>query len=68
MILMDLYQRGIGIINKFPPVAPIEEAEEFLQSYCKEKGLKIIGREYCPLDHAHWNYLSDGTELDYCEE
>lgn len=64
IILMDLYQKGVGVIQKFPPVDSIKEADEFIESYCKEHNVHVTAREYC--GDSHWNYLSDGTEIDYC--
>ena len=66
MILIDLYKRGIGTIKKFPSVNNFSEAEQALEEYCKENNLTVIAREKC--GDARWNYLSDGTEFDYCPE
>ena len=66
MIVMDLYKRGSGIIKKFPNVNTIEQAEQFINNYCSEYNVYIVAKEHC--GDAHWNYLSDGTEIDYCFE
>lgn len=66
MILMDIYKRGVGTIKKFQPVNTYSEAEQALENYCKENNVHVIARERC--GDAHWNYLSDGTEFDYCPE
>ena len=66
MILMDLYQKGKGVIKKFDAVETQQQAEDFVKSYCTEHNLHVVAREYC--GNAHWNYLSDGTEIDYCSE
>ena len=66
MVLIDLYQRGFGILEKFPPVETISEAENFVEKYCNDHNIHVTAREHC--DDATWNYLSDGTEIDYCPE
>lgn len=63
MILMDLYKKGVGVINTFPPVATIDEAEQALQDYCKKNNVHVVAKEKCC--DSYWNYLSDGTEFDY---
>ena len=66
MILMDLYKRGIGIIEKFAPINNESEAKEFISNYCKEHNVSVVAIEKC--GDARWNYLSDGSEIDYCWE
>ncbi len=61
---MDVYSRKVGIIKKFPPVDTIQEAEQALEQYCQQNNLSVIAKEKC--GDAYWNYLSDGTEFDYC--
>lgn len=63
-ILIDLYKKGVGVIKTFPSVNSIKEAEDFVESYCKENNVTVTAREHC--GETHWNYLSDGTEIDYC--
>ena len=66
MILIDLYKKGKGVIKTFNPVDTEKEAEDFIESYCKENNVTVTAREH--FDGAHWNYLSDGTEIDYCSD
>jgi len=66
MILMDLYQRGKGILETFPSVNTEKEAEEFISKYCEDHNVYVTARERC--GDSHWNYLNDGTEIDYCKE
>ena len=66
MILIDLYQKGFGILKKFPSVNTEKEAKDFIESYCKNHNVHIVARERC--GDAMWNYLSNGTEIDYCAE
>ena len=66
MVLIDLYKRGEGVIKKFPSVATETEAKQVIEKYCLENDVKVVGRERC--GESHWNYLSDGTEIDYCIE
>lgn len=63
-VTMDLYKRGEGVLNTFPDVKTEDEAKEFISNYCKEHSIKLVAREWC--GDEHWNYLSDGTEIDYC--
>ena len=66
-VFMDVYSRKEGkVIEKFPPVNTLEEAEQALQRYCKENDLQIVARERCA--DSCWNYLSNGTEFDYTLE
>lgn len=63
---MDLYKKGVGVINTFPPVSTINEAEQTLQKYCQENNIHVVAKEKC--GDSYWNYLSDGTEFDYSKE
>ena len=65
-ILMDVYSKKEGVIEKFPSVRTLEEAEQTLKKYCEENNLQIVAREKC--DTSYWNYLSNGTEFDYTIE
>lgn len=66
MVLMDIYKRGVGVIKKFQPVNNFSEAKQALEQYCQQNNLSVIAKEKC--GDAYWNYLSDGTEFDYCIE
>ena len=66
MVKIDLYKKGVGVIQKFPDVPTLKEAEDFIESYCQEHDIHVVAREHC--DTAYWNYLSNGTEIDYCSE
>lgn len=66
MILMDIYKKGVGTIKKLQPVETISEAEQALEKYCQDNNVRVIAKERC--GDARWNYLSDGTEFDYCPE
>ena len=66
-VFMDVYSRKeVKVIEKFPPVNTLEEAEQTLKKYCGENGLQIIAKERC--GNSYWNYLSNGTEFDYTME
>lgn len=66
-VFMDVYSRKeVKVIEKFPPVNTLEEAEQALKKYCEENGLQIIAKERC--GDSYWNYLSNGTEFDYTME
>lgn len=66
-IFMDVYSRKeVKVIEKFPPVNTLEEAEQALKKYCEENGLQIVAKERC--GDSYWNYLSNGTEFDYTIE
>ena len=64
MYLIELYQRGKGTLAKFPSVSSLNEAKEFVEKYCHDNNIHVTARERC--GDATWNYLSDGTEIDYC--
>ena len=64
VIKIGLYKMGIGDLEKFPNVSSRSEARKVVTEYCAKHGLKLVGVEYC-LDSC-WNYLSDGTEIDWC--
>ena len=63
MIQIDLYKRGEGVLKTFPPLNSVFEAESFIKNYCKDNNVKVVSKEKC--DTSYWNYLSDGTEIDY---
>lgn len=63
---MDVYKAGKGVIKKLPSCLTKAECEAKVEEYCQENNVQVIAREYC--DTAHWNYLSDGTEIDFCLE
>ena len=66
-VFMDVYSRKeVKVIEKFPPVNTLEEAEQALKKYCEENGLQIVAKERC--GDSYWNYLSNGTEFDYTIE
>lgn len=66
-VFMDVYSRKEGkVIEKFPPVNTLEEAEQALKKYCEENSLQIVAKERC--GDSYWNYLSNGTEFDYTME
>ena len=66
-VFMDVYSRKEGkVIEKFPPVNTLEEAEQALKKYCEKNNLKIVAKERC--GDSYWNYLSNGTEFDYTIE
>ena len=65
-VLMDVYSPKEGIIERFPSVRTLEEAEQALKKYCEENGLQIVAKERCA--DSYWNYLSNGTEFDYTIE
>ena len=66
-VFMDVYSRKeIKVIEKFPSVNTLEEAEQSLKKYCEENNLQIVAKERC--DTSYWNYLSNGTEFDYTIE
>lgn len=66
MITIDIYKKGTGVIKKIAPVHNYSEAEQALEKYCRENNVQVVAKEKC--GDAHWNYLSDGTEFDYCPE
>lgn len=66
MVVMDVYKKGVGVIEKFQPVNTIAEAEQVLGKYCQENNLTVIAKEKC--GDSRWNYLSNGTEFDYTIE
>lgn len=66
MILVDVYKKGMGVIKKLPSVNTYAEADRALENYCRENNVQVVAKEKC--GDAHWNYLSDGTEFDYCPE
>lgn len=63
---MGLYKKGVGVLQTFPPVKSEREAKDFIKKYCEEHNVKVMCRERFYTEH--WNYLSDGTEIDYCIE
>ena len=63
---MDIYQKGVGVIKKLSPVNTYSEAVQTLVKYCQDNNIQIVAKEKC--GDAVWNYLSDGTEFDYCSE
>lgn len=65
-VLIDIYSPKEGVIEKFPSVNTITEAEQMLKKYCEENGLQIVAKERC--GDSYWNYLSNGTEFDYTIE
>ena len=66
-VFMDVYSRKeCKVIEKFPSVDSITEAEQALQRYCEKNNLQIVAKERC--GDSYWNYLSDGTEFDYTIE
>ena len=66
-ILIDVYSRKeCKVIEKFPSVNTITEAEQALKKYCEENSLQIVAKERC--GDSYWNYLSNGTEFDYTIE
>lgn len=65
-ILIDVYSPKEGVIEKFPSVHTLEEAEQALKKYCEENGLQIVAKERC--GDSYWNYLSNGTKFDYTIE
>jgi hypothetical protein len=64
VITIDLYRRGFGVLERFPSVSSQAEARRFVREYCAKRGLRITSVEIC-MDSC-WNYLSDGTEIDWC--
>ncbi len=60
---IDLYKRGVGVIETFSPVNSESEAIAFIDKWCQENGHHIVAREY--FGDEHWNYLEDGSEIDY---
>ena len=65
-VVMDVYSRKEGVIEKFPSVSTLEEAEQAVKEYCEKNNLQIVARERC--DNSYWNYLSNGNEFDYTIE
>lgn len=66
MYIADVYKSGVGTIKKIGKFQTLQEVQTALQNYCEENNVHVRATERC--DTATWNYLSDGTEFDYCLE
>ena len=66
-VFIDVYSRKEGkVIEKFPPVNTLMEAEKALKEYCEKNNVSVVAKERC--GDSYWNYLSNGTEFDYTIE
>lgn len=66
MIKIELYKRGKGVLKTFPSLSDSSEAKAFIKNYCESNNIEVVAIETC--DNSYWNYLSDGTEIDYSIE
>ena len=66
MIKIELYKRGKGVLKTFPSLDSISEVKAFIENYCKDNNVKVVAKEKC--GESYWNYLSDGSEIDYTIE
>lgn len=66
MVIMDHYKRGEGIIEKFPSFTTVKEARDFMNQWCEKNNHRIVAHEWN--DTTVWNYLEDGSEIDYTIE
>lgn len=66
MYIADVYRKGVGVIQPLGPFSTEEEVLAAMDEWCKNHNVHVVAREKCGL--ARWNYLSDGTEFDYCLE
>lgn len=62
-VVIDHYKRGMGVLQEFPNVNTETDAKAFIEKWCQENGHHIVAREWC--GDSHWNYLEDGSEIDY---
>ena len=65
MIKIELYKRGKGVLKTFPSLN-ISDVKAFIKNYCESNNVEVVAIETC--DNSYWNYLSDGTEIDYSIE
>jgi hypothetical protein len=63
MIQIDLYKKGKGILEKFPPLINISDVKAFIKNYCNNNNVEVVAIEHC--GDSCWNYLSNDTEIDY---
>jgi len=66
VVYIDHYKRGQGVIQKFDKLHSKKEAEEFVQKWCADNNHQIVAKEWC--DTSYWNYLEDGSEIDFTIE
>ena len=66
IIYLDHYLRGKGVIEKFDTFSSLDDLKVFMNNWLKEHNLTIVSKEY--VDNSYWNYLNDGSELDYTIE
>ena len=66
MIKIELYKRGKGVLKTFPSLSDTFDAKAFIKNYCESNNIEVVAIEHC--GDSYWNYLSDGTEIDYSIE